>query len=86
MLFSLSLLPRSVPVLAKEVCSDSYSLPLICIHIDVLGIVESVKGASDVFSPISGTLLQFNEELLKKPSLINRETYTKGIEKIVSKI
>ncbi|KAM0682092.1 hypothetical protein MDAP_002610 [Mitosporidium daphniae] len=45
---------------------------------DVLAIVESVKGASDVFSPISGTFSSFNESLREKPKTINRAPYSEG--------
>lgn len=38
---------------------------------DVLGVVESVKAASDVFSPISGTVTEVNEDLDDDPGLIN---------------
>ena len=48
--------------------------------IDVLAVVESVKGASDVFSPISGKFLSFNEDLRGKPNIINKAPYTGGRE------
>ena len=38
---------------------------------DVLGVVESVKAASDVYSPISGKVVEINEELTENPEKIN---------------
>lgn len=41
-------------------------------------IVESVKSVSDVFAPLSGEILEVNEELKDKPELINKDPYGKG--------
>jgi len=38
-------------------------------------VLESVKAASDVFSPLSGTVVEINEELIDNPSLINESSY-----------
>lgn len=40
--------------------------------------VESVKAASDVFSPISGKILEVNSELDTDPGLVNRSPYENG--------
>lgn len=37
--------------------------------------VESVKAVSDVFSPVSGNVIQVNEELLDNPALVNLSPY-----------
>lgn len=37
--------------------------------------VESVKAASDVYSPVSGTVAEINEELLDAPEKINEDPY-----------
>jgi glycine cleavage system H protein len=37
--------------------------------------VESVKAVSDVMSPVSGTIIAVNEELLDAPQLINEQPY-----------
>jgi len=42
---------------------------------EVLGVVESVKAASDVFSPVSGEVVEVNEELNDSPELINEDPY-----------
>ena len=40
--------------------------------------VESVKAASDVYAPLSGTVVSANEELAAHPELINSSPYEKG--------
>ena len=40
--------------------------------------VESVKAASDIFSPMSGRLIEVNDKLSEDPGLINRSCYEKG--------
>ncbi|MCD8083952.1 MAG: glycine cleavage system protein GcvH [Clostridiales bacterium] len=42
---------------------------------EALGDVESVKAVSDVYSPVSGTVSEINEELLDHPELINEAPY-----------
>ena len=41
-------------------------------------VVESVKAASDVYSPIGGTVLAVNEALAATPELINQDCYGAG--------
>ncbi len=45
---------------------------------DTLATVESVKAASDVYAPISGTVSAVNEELSEDPALINSSPEDKG--------
>ncbi|MGA7326123.1 MAG: glycine cleavage system protein GcvH [Rhodomicrobium sp.] len=40
---------------------------------DAVGVVESVKAASDVYSPVSGTIIEVNTALPDKPELINQD-------------
>ena len=40
--------------------------------------VESVKAASDVYAPVTGEVIEVNEELEEAPELINQEPYGKG--------
>ncbi len=40
--------------------------------------LESVKAASDIFSPLSGKVIEVNDELNDDPGLINRSCYEKG--------
>ncbi len=46
------------------------------------GAVESVKAASDLFSPVSGTVLEVNEALEDEPGLVNQDPYTNWIMKV----
>jgi glycine cleavage system H protein len=41
-------------------------------------VVESTKAASDVYSPLTGTVASVNEALTADPGLINRTPYTEG--------
>ncbi|MGN8646628.1 glycine cleavage system protein GcvH [Gracilibacillus sp. HCP3S3_G5_1] len=45
---------------------------------DSLGVIESVKAASEVYSPLSGTIVNINEELEDQPELINEDPYQAG--------
>jgi glycine cleavage system H protein len=45
---------------------------------DVFGTVEAVKTTSDLFLPISGTILEVNERLESEPELVNEEPYGEG--------
>lgn len=42
---------------------------------DILGVVESVKAASDIYTPVSGTVVEINEELDDNPAIINEKPY-----------
>lgn len=42
---------------------------------DAFGVIESVKAASDVYMPLSGTVLEVNDNVMDDPSLINQEPY-----------
>ena len=41
-------------------------------------VVESVKAASDVYSPVSGTVVEVNEAVTDKPETINEDAYGEG--------
>lgn len=45
---------------------------------DEIAVVESVKAASDIYAPISGTITEVNEELEDAPELINSSPYDDG--------
>lgn len=49
---------------------------------DILGVVESVKAASDIYSPVSGTVVEVNTILEDTPELINEEPFDAFIAKI----
>ena len=42
------------------------------------GVVESVKAASDIFSPVSGAVIEINEALEESPELVNSDPYDDG--------
>ena len=45
---------------------------------DEVAVIESVKAASDVYAPISGTIIEVNEELDDSPESINSDAYGDG--------
>jgi glycine cleavage system H protein len=45
---------------------------------EALGVVESVKAASDVYMPMSGKIVAVNETLAGDPALVNKEPYKGG--------
>ncbi|MEJ6588685.1 MAG: glycine cleavage system protein GcvH [Crocinitomicaceae bacterium] len=45
---------------------------------EVFGSVEAVKTVSDLFMPISGEVLEFNEALETQPELVNTDPYGEG--------
>ena len=45
---------------------------------DQAGLVESVKAASDIFSPVTGEVIALNENLEEEPELINSDPYNDG--------
>lgn len=42
---------------------------------EVFGTVEAVKTVSDLFLPVSGEIIEFNEELESNPELVNSDPY-----------
>jgi glycine cleavage system H protein len=45
---------------------------------DEVGVVESVKAASDLYSPIAGEVVEINELLQETPELVNSDPYGDG--------
>jgi glycine cleavage system H protein len=45
---------------------------------EAIAVVESVKAASDIYSPLKGTVVDVNKALEADPGLINREPYGQG--------
>lgn len=45
---------------------------------DECAVVESVKAASDIYSPLSGEIVEINETLVDSPDLVNRSPYGDG--------
>jgi len=45
---------------------------------EVFGTVEAVKTVSDLFMPVSGEVMEVNEELGENPAVVNDDSYGKG--------
>jgi glycine cleavage system H protein len=45
---------------------------------EAFSLVESVKAASDIYAPVSGEIIEINEELEDSPELINESPYSAG--------
>jgi len=43
-----------------------------------IGTIESVKSVSELISPVSGEVIEINEELLNTPEIVNSHPYDKG--------
>lgn len=56
-----------IPTLNQEVAKD-----------EVFGSVEAVKTVSDLYSPVSGTVLELNDKLASAPDLVNNDPYGDG--------
>ena len=49
---------------------------------ETFGAVESVKAASDLIAPLSGTVLEVNEALNDEPELVNKDAFENWIMKV----
>ena len=68
---------------AQELLGDIVfiELPEVGDQLDAEGesaIVESVKAASDVYSPLSGEVIEINEKLLEEPEVVNNSPLEEG--------
>jgi len=45
---------------------------------DSIAVVESVKAASDIYAPVSGTVVEINEALVDTPEQVNEDPYENG--------
>jgi glycine cleavage system H protein len=68
---------------AQELLGDVVfvELPEVGSHIDSgddIGVVESVKAASDIYSPLSGEVVEINEVLEDEPESVNSDPYGDG--------
>ncbi len=43
-----------------------------------MAIIDSVKASSDIYAPISGEIIEVNEELTERPEMINQSPYDSG--------
>lgn len=49
---------------------------------DSFSAIESVKAASDIYSPVSGKIVEINEDLEDDPALLNADAYANWIVKV----
>ncbi|MEM3305373.1 MAG: glycine cleavage system protein GcvH [Saccharolobus sp.] len=56
-----------LPQLEKEVKSG-----------ESVGVIESVKAAADIFTPLSGIIIEVNQKLLEHPEILNKDPYGEG--------
>lgn len=47
-------------------------------HMEPFGVVESVKATNDLYSPVSGEVVEVNNALVDEPGLVNEDPYGKG--------
>jgi len=47
-------------------------------QMEVIGSVESIRGVTEIYSPVTGTIVEVNELLLDDPTLINDDPYGEG--------
>jgi glycine cleavage system H protein len=45
---------------------------------DTFGVIESVKAASDIYSPISGEITEINDKVVDDPSIVNSDAFGEG--------
>ncbi len=45
---------------------------------DAIATLESMKATADVYAPVSGRIVEVNEDLYEEPELINKDPYGKG--------
>jgi len=48
------------------------------VQMEPFGVIESVKATNDLYSPVSGTVMEVNERLKDDPGLVNRDPYGEG--------
>lgn len=52
--------------------------PLVSNSVGSLGVLESVKAAADIYTPVGGTVAEVNSALEEDPDLVNQDPYNKG--------
>lgn len=48
------------------------------VHMEPFGVIESVKATNDLFSPVSGEVVEVNEALQDEPGIVNEDPYGRG--------
>lgn len=47
-------------------------------HLEPFGVIESVKATNDLYSPVSGEVVEVNQSLEDEPGLVNEDPYEQG--------
>ncbi len=47
-------------------------------QMEPFGTVEAVKAASDLYAPVSGTVVEINSDIMDRPELVNKDPYGTG--------
>ncbi len=47
-------------------------------QMQTIAIIDSVKTSSDIYAPVSGEIVEINEQLVEKPEIINQSPYDLG--------
>lgn len=68
--------------LGSIVYVDAIEVGTVLKQFDEFGAVESVKAASDLFIPVSGEVVEVNEEVIDSPEVINENPYGSWIIKV----
>lgn len=50
----------------------------VCVFLEEFGALESVKAASELYSPLTGEVSEINKELAESPGLVNKDCYGEG--------
>ncbi len=64
--------------LGDVVCVELPAVGQAVTQMKAFGVVESVKAVSDVYAPVSGTVVERNAALETRPELVNKECYGAG--------
>jgi len=48
------------------------------VHMEPFGVIESAKATNDLYSPVSGVVVEVNHSLADEPGLVNKDPYGKG--------
>jgi glycine cleavage system H protein len=47
-------------------------------QMDPIGTIEAVKTVAELFSPVSGEILEINEDIIEHPEIVNRDPFEEG--------
>ncbi|QNT78905.1 glycine cleavage system protein GcvH [Entomobacter blattae] len=70
--------PYAVEALGELVFVDMQAVGTTFSQGDSIGVVESVKAASDIYAPVDGEVIEINTELGATPNLVAEDPFNKG--------